>query len=246
MVIGRTSPGAGVEVMGRRLAVDGGGYFVFGLDRDAPAHVAVSVRHPDGRLEVLPLAVKARHYDVQRVDGVPQRTVTPSAEDQQRIDSDNRLLRAARASDLDRSDFLSGFSWPLRGPITGVFGSQRIYNGQPRQPHYGVDIKAAVGTAVRAPAPGRVTLVHPDMFYSGGTLILDHGRGISSTFIHLNRILVREGQEIRRGDVLAEVGMTGRATGPHLDWRMNWFDQRIDPQLLVGPMPVPPQREHHR
>lgn len=236
LVLGQVPSGTRVEVFGRVLSLTPDGHFGFGLDRDAPALVQMTLHYPDGREAFHAVHVRQRQYDVQRVDGVPQRTVTPSPADLQRIAEDNRRLKAARALDLPREDFLAHFIWPLHGPITGVFGSQRIYNGEPRQPHYGVDVKAPVGTVVHAPAPGRVTLVHPDMFYSGGTLIIDHGHGISSSFIHLSEVLVREGQDIRQGDPIARVGQTGRATGPHLDWRMNWFDQRIDPQLLVGPM----------
>ena len=131
-----------------------------------------------------------------------------------------------------------GFVWPLEGTITGVYGSQRIYNGVPKSPHYGIDIAAPQGELVRAPAPGVVTLVHPDMYYSGGTLIVDHGHGLSSTFIHLSESLVEIGQRVEAGEVIAKVGSTGRSTGPHLDWRMNWFDVRIDPRLVLEALPA--------
>jgi len=135
-------------------------------------------------------------------------------------------------------DFLSQFQWPLIGPITGVYGSQRVYNGVPGRPHYGIDIAAPMGAPVSTPAPGIVTLVHQDMFYSGGTLIIDHGYGVSSTMIHLSKVIAKVGDQVVPGDIVAEVGAGGRATGPHLDWRMNWMQQRIDPQLLVPPMPA--------
>lgn len=147
------------------------------------------------------------------------------------------MVGKARRRSEDRQDFLNTYRWPLIGPITGVFGSQRVYNGTPGRPHYGVDVARPVGATVIAPNSGVVTLVHNDMFYSGGTLIIDHGQGISSTFIHLSKILVAPGQEVETGQPIAEVGATGRATGPHLDWRMNWHGQRLDPALLVGPMP---------
>ena len=143
---------------------------------------------------------------------------------------------------LERLDFAGEFQWPLIGPITGVFGSQRVYNGVPKRPHYGVDVAAPVGTPVSTPAPGTVTLAHADMFYSGGTLIIDHGYGVSSTLMHLSKVLVAVGDEVVPGDIVAEVGAAGRATGPHLDWRMNWLNVRIDPQLLVSPMPMPAQQ----
>ena len=148
------------------------------------------------------------------------------------------MVRDARSLDRERTDFIGGFIQPLEGVITGVYGSQRVYNGIPKRPHYGLDIAAPEGTAVRAPAFGVVTLVHPDMYYSGGTLIVDHGHGLSSTFIHLSKILVQEGQRVTPGELIAEVGATGRATGPHLDWRMNWFDVRVDPQQVLQALPA--------
>ena len=173
---------------------------------------------------------------LQRIDGLPPKKVSPSKEDMKRIRKEYAMVRDARARDDAREDFLGGFVWPVKGRISGVYGSQRILNGQPRRPHFGVDVAAPVGTLVRAPAPGIVTLTHDDMFFSGGTLIIDHGHGLSSTFIHLNAILVKEGERVSQGDPIAEVGATGRVTGPHLDWRMNLQGARLDPQLLVEPM----------
>ena len=185
------------------------------------------------------LTVEQREYALQRVNGVPQKTVTPPPEVLARIRKESAMVGKARRRSESRQDFLNTYQWPLIGPVTGVFGSQRVYNGTLGRPHYGVDVARPVGATVVAPNSGVVTLVHSDMFYSGGTLIVDHGQGISSTFIHLSKILVDEGQEVERGQAIAEVGATGRATGPHLDWRMNWHGQRLDPALLVGPMPKP-------
>jgi murein DD-endopeptidase MepM/ murein hydrolase activator NlpD len=153
-----------------------------------------------------------------------------------RIRKEIAQVKKARNRNDSREDFLRGFQWPVKGRISGVYGSQRVLNGQPRRPHFGVDIAAPVGTLVHSPTDGVVTLTHDDMFFSGGTLIIDHGHGLSSTFIHLNAILVKEGDRVRQGDVIAEVGATGRVSGPHLDWRMNLLGDRLDPQLLVGPM----------
>lgn len=237
MLVGRVEPGSQVEFAERDLRVDGDGVFVFGLDRDAPAHVALTVTDPGGGMQRHQFQVKQREYNIQRIEGVPSRTVNPPAEQLKRIRREGALTRSARSKDLDRRDFLKEFQWPLLGPVTGVYGSQRYYNGEPRRPHYGVDVAAPTGTVVVAPVDGVVTLAYGDMFFSGGTLIVDHGHGISSTFIHLSRILVDEGQEVKQGEAIAEVGATGRATGPHLDWRINWFGHRLDPQLRVGPMP---------
>lgn len=180
--------------------------------------------------------MKKRRYRIQRVDGLPPKTVTPSAKYLERIRLEAKKIRLARQRNDMRTDFLSGFVWPVIGPISGVYGSQRILNGQPRQPHFGVDIAMPVGTPVVSPAPGVVSFVH-NMYFSGKTLVVDHGHGLSSSFLHLKRILVKVGQHVVKGQRIAEVGASGRATGAHLDWRMNWFQHRIDPQLLAGPMP---------
>jgi murein DD-endopeptidase MepM/ murein hydrolase activator NlpD len=153
-----------------------------------------------------------------------------------RIRQDIALAKKARARNDPREDFLAGFQWPVKGRISGVYGSQRVLNGKPRRPHFGVDVAAPVGAIVRAPADGVVTLAHGDMFFSGGTLIVDHGHGLSSSFLHLSAILVKEGDRIGQGEPIAKVGATGRVSGPHLDWRMNLLGNRLDPQLLVGPM----------
>ncbi|TVP59618.1 MAG: M23 family metallopeptidase, partial [Halomonadaceae bacterium] len=169
-------------------------------------------------------------------EGVPQSTVTPSESFYKRIRDEASKVRRAREVDSDREAFLGNYIWPVEGRISGVYGSQRYYNGEPRQPHYGVDVAAPEGTPVKAPADGLVTLAAPDLYFSGGTLLIDHGYGISSTMMHLSKLLVEEGTEVRQGDVVAEVGMTGRATGPHLDWRMNWFGERLDPVTVAPPL----------
>lgn len=239
IIRGSVPPGTALTVDDKPVRVSEEGLFVFGLDRDAPASVTVTVKAPGVEPEVKAFDVKARDYRIQRIEGVPQSTVTPNPEQVARSRKEAAMAWKARQKELARTDFMADFQWPLVGIITGVYGSQRYYNGEPRRPHYGVDIAAPQGTAVVAPAPGVVTLVHDDMFFSGGTLIVDHGQGLSSTFIHLHKILVEEGDEVDRGQVIAQVGATGRATGPHLDWRMNWFDHRVDPTTLVGPMPDP-------
>jgi len=234
---GRTDPASRVELNGRPVRVSGDGVFVLGFGRDAAEEHVLEVACPDGVLLRRVLSVAPRRYPVQRIDGLPPRKVTPSPADLERVRREAVLVREARRRDDPRTDFLEGFRWPVRGRITGVYGSQRILNGEPRRPHFGIDIAAPRGTPVRAPADGVVTLVHPDMFFSGGTLIVDHGHGLSSAFLHLERILVAEGEHVRQGQPIGRVGATGRATGPHLDWRVNLFDQRLDPALLAGPMP---------
>ena len=237
LVVGKTDPANTVSFNGKALPVSAEGFFVLGFDRDGKSGDVLKVQGEQGVYEQH-LEIAKRDYDIQRVEGISQKIMSPNAEDLARINRDNALVGKARAQTLEREDFHADFHWPLLGPITGVFGSQRVYNGQPSRPHYGVDVAAPVGTLVKAPAPGVVTLAHNDMFYSGGTLIIDHGHGLSSSFLHLSKILVKVGDEIKPGQVIAEVGATGRANGPHLDWRMNWNERRVDPQLLVPAMPV--------
>ncbi|MEW8496955.1 MAG: M23 family metallopeptidase, partial [Candidatus Thiodiazotropha taylori] len=213
------------------------GEFLVGFDRDAPLEYKLVVSRDGQPRQSRQFTIKAREYQIQRIDGLPPSKVSPPKRDWARIKKDVALVKQARKLNEDRTDFLNGFIWPSKGVISGVFGSQRILNGEPRRPHYGVDVAAPVGTLVVAPAAGVVTLAHPDMFYSGGTLIIDHGLQLSSSFLHLNKILVKEGQVVKQGDPIAEIGATGRVTGPHLDWRMNLRAARIDPQLLVPPMP---------
>lgn len=234
MVIGRVPPGSQVTLDGEALRVSAEGAFVAGFDRDAAPEAALAIAYPDGGVEHRNLNIAQRDYQIQRIDGLPPSQVTPDEEALKRIRREQALIDHARAIDAPRTDFMSSFIRPVDGArVSGVFGSQRILNGEPRRPHYGVDFAAATGTPVKAPAPGTVTLVHDNMYFSGGTIILDHGHGISSVFIHLSRIDVRDGQRVARGDVIGAVGATGRATGPHLHWGMNWFGKRLDPQLLL-------------
>ncbi|MBN1378620.1 MAG: M23 family metallopeptidase [Gammaproteobacteria bacterium] len=236
MVIGHTSPDARVVYQNRELKVSPDGYFVLGFGRDAPLKSELNIRFANGFQEIEPINLKPRKYDEQRIDGLPKNTVEPNAEELKRIQVEQQLINAARARNDARTDFLSDFIWPVTGRLSGIFGSRRILNGQPKRPHVGVDIAVPEGTPVVAPADGVVTLVHSDMFYTGGTLFIQHGHGISTMYIHLSKILVREGQEVKQGEPIAEVGMTGRATGPHLHWGLNWFDTKMDPALLVPPM----------
>lgn len=237
LVIGKAPPGSQVTLDKHALRVSPEGDFVFGLGRDHPRHIDLTVVLPDGPVWQRKLDIAAREYQIQRIDGLPPSKVSPNPEALKRIRAEAAQASQARKADDARLDFLQDFIWPSVGPISGVYGSQRILNGQPRRPHFGVDVAAPTGTPVVAPAAGVVTLAHPDMYFSGGTLILDHGHGVSSSFLHLSSIDVEVGQRVEQGDKIAEIGATGRVTGAHLDWRMNWFTQRIDPALLVPEMP---------
>ena len=217
---GQVAPGVSVSLAGKPVRTTGDGFFAVGFGRDAAL-----------------VTLSQREYDIQRVEGVPQRTVEPPPEAVlKRIRREAAGIKAARATDSDSESFLTNFQWPLTGRISGVYGSQRVYNGKPGRPHYGVDVARPTGTVVVAPADAVVTLVQNDNYYSGGTLILDHGYGVSSTMIHLSEVLVEKGQTVKQGDPVAKVGASGRATGPHLDWRLNWFEEKLDPVTVVPQM----------
>lgn len=236
LVLGRLAEGETVSYKGQLLKLNNNRQFLLGFSRDEPSTTEITVHGQSGDIKIV-LNIAQRDYAIQKIEGVPQKTVTPSQSDSKRIKQDVALVRKARRLVSDQDDFSAGFIQPVQGPITGVYGSQRFYNGIPKSPHYGIDYAAPTGTPVVAPAAGVITLVHDDMFYSGGTLILDHGHGLSSTFLHLSEILVEQGQRVSSGMVIAKVGASGRATGPHLDWRMNWLGQRIDPQLVLQTLP---------
>ena len=238
LVIGHTTPGAKVRLDGRRVLTAPDGTFLLGFGRNAKTRARLEIRSPQGERLVKTLQIKARKFRIQRIDGLPPRKVTPrSKKDLAHIRRDLAKVAAARKRADARTDFLGGFTWPVTGPISGVYGSQRILNGKPRRPHMGVDIARPEGTPVRAPADGIVTLAEPDMFFSGGTVFIDHGLGLSTSYLHLSKILVKVGQRVKRGQVIGRIGATGRATGPHLHWGMNLFTTRLDPQLVAGPMP---------
>ena len=237
IMFGKADPGSQVSLDGRDIMVSPDGHFVIGFGRDETGVRKLEVAAPGAGKETVELAVAPRDYEIERVDGLPPRTITPDPEAAERIRKEIAMVSAARKLRDDRTDYARGFAWPAKGRISGVYGSQRILNGEPRRPHYGLDIAAPTGSPVMAPADGIITLAYPDMYYSGGTIILDHGQGLSSSFLHLSKVLVEVGDQVRQGDVIAEIGATGRASGPHLDWRMNWLDKRVNPHVLVEGTP---------
>ncbi len=235
---GHVAPGSQVSFKGQAVNVADDGLFIIGLDRDAPVEVSLSVTDASGKTQSHDYAVAAREYRIQRIDGLPQDKVNAPPELSARIEREGALVRAARLQDTPRTDFLQGFVWPCTGRISGVYGSQRILNGESKQPHYGVDVAVPTDTPIKAPAGGVVTLAEPDLYYTGGTLIIDHGHGLASAFLHLSRVDAKVGDVVKQGQIVARSGATGRATGPHLDWRVSWLEARIDPQRLVPPMPA--------
>ena len=238
LVIGRSVPGATVHLDGTRLDMDDEGVFAFGFDRDHGATAKLVVSLSDGDTVERELAVAPREWKIQRVEGVPQQFVTPPPEAMEAIARSTKVKNEARKTRAQGSWFREGFIWPATGPVSGVFGSQRYYNGEPRRPHYGVDVAAPTGTPVVAPAGGVVTLADMDMYFEGGLVFLDHGQGVTSLMMHMSRIDVKAGDRVEQGDVLGAVGGTGRATGPHLHWGLYWRGAWLDPQRLVGPMPA--------
>jgi murein DD-endopeptidase MepM/ murein hydrolase activator NlpD len=237
LIFGLTQPGNQVFLDDTEVMVSGEGKFLVGFGRNETGERVLRVKGGQGGEEVVTLSVTPREYNIEKVDGLPPKTVTPDPAAAKRIAEEGAMVSSARSRRDSRTDYAPGFAWPAQGRISGVYGSQRILNGKPRRPHYGLDIAAPTGSPVYAPAAGIVTLNHPDMYFSGGTLILDHGQGLTSTFLHLSKILVEAGTTVRQGDLIAEIGSTGRASGPHLDWRMNWLNRRVDPQLLMQGSP---------
>ena len=233
---GQVASGVTVKLGDRAVRTTPEGFFAVGFGRDADLEQVLTLEK-QGKAQQVPVILSKREYDIQRIEGVPQRTVEPPLEAVlKRIRREVAEIKTARDTDSVLLAFLSDFQWPLTGRISGVYGSQRVYNGKPGRPHYGVDVARPTGTVVVAPADGVVTLVQDDNYYSGGTLILDHGYGVSSTMIHLSEVLVEKGQAVKQGEPVAKVGASGRATGPHLDWRLNWFEEKLDPVTVVGEM----------
>ena len=237
LIIGATDPETRITLDVRSIKVTADGRFVFGFGRDAPETAILQAVYADGKRRVRPLTVKKRKYRIQRINGLPSKMVTPSAGALLRIKAEAKAIRAARAIFTDVPHFAGGFIWPSKGRISGVYGSQRILNGKARRPHLGIDIAAPTGTPVVAAASGKVTLANTDMYFTGGTVIIDHGHGLSTVYSHLSAVDARLGQKVKQGELIGKIGSTGRSTGPHLDWRVNWFQDRLDPLLLVGSMP---------
>ena len=237
LAFGRTEPGSRVALDKQHMPIAGDGRFLLGFSRDQAPHATLAIAHPNGKTETQELAITQRKFDIQRIDNLPKNQVEPNAEELKRIKAEQVRINAARARDTDLPYAFEPFDWPAVGPISGVYGSQRILNGQPRAPHFGVDIAAPRGTPLKAPAGGIVSLADRDLFFTGGTIIIDHGHGLASLFAHMDKVAVKEGDRLAKGGYVGNLGATGRATGPHLHWGMFLFSTPIDAQLLVPPMP---------
>ena len=239
LAMGSAPPGSVAALDGRPLRVTADGRFVFGFGPDQTKPVMVTVRYPEGGGDSRSFTPSVRTYDIQHVNGLPQHTVTPPPEVAERIAREAETVYLARLTDSGGSDCLSGFDWPAPGIESGIFGSQRIDNGTPMSPHYGVDMAAPTGTPIHAPADGVVS-VCDDYYLNGGFTLIDHGQGVSTSYLHQSKRLVKVGEAVRRGQRIGLIGATGRATGPHLHWAMNWFQVRLDPSLSTRkPKPDP-------
>ena len=232
-ILGKTEPGSQIFIDNKKVKVTSEGFFAFGLGRDRKYDVVITV-NKDGNKQKIVKKVQKRKYNIQRIEGLEEKKVTPPEEVYERIKRENKWIGEARAINSDLTFFTKKFIIPVENAIiSGVYGSQRILNGKPKWPHYGLDFAADEGTKIKAMLDGTATLVEPDLFYTGGTLIFDHGHGISTLYMHMEKILVKKGQKVKQGDIIGTVGSTGRATGAHLDVRLNWFQTRLDPATVL-------------
>jgi len=233
-IIGKTQPKTEIWIDKNKIKVTKDGYFVFGIGRDRKYDIVITSKKDGKKIETVK-KIQKRKYKIQRIDGLPEKKVTPPPEVYERIKRENKIIADARAIESDLTFFKKKFIAPLENAIiTGVYGSQRILNGKPKWPHYGIDFAAKEGTKIKAMLDGTATMVEPDLFYTGGTLIFDHGHGVSTLYMHMQKILVKKGQKVKQGDIIGTVGSTGRSTGAHLDIRLNWFGTRLDPMTVLN------------
>ena len=233
LIIGKTEPGTQIFIDKSKIKVSKDGYFAFGLSKDRKNDVVIKVINQNKTEEIIKKVYKKK-YQIQKIDGLPQKQVTPPKEVYERIKNDNKLIAEARSIDSDYTYFLNKFNVPIENTIiTGVYGSQRILNGIPKSPHYGLDFAAKEGTPIKAMLDGIVTLSEKDLYYTGGTIIFDHGHGVSTLYMHLKDVNVAKGQKVKKGEIIGTVGKTGRSTGAHLDIRLNWYDVKLDPASVL-------------
>ena len=231
-ILGKTDPDAKIIVEKKEVKVSKDGFFVFGIDRDRKFDLTFTKIINDKKSKIIKKVLK-RKYNIQRIDGLAESKVTPPESVYKRIKKENNAIGEARAINSNLLFFKNKFIMPVEGIISGVYGSQRILNGKPKWPHYGIDIAAKQGTMVKSSGAGVVTMAENDLYYTGGTIIMDHGHGISTIYSHLENVLVSIGDQINQGDIIGTVGSTGRSTGPHLDFRINWFQTRLDPMSVL-------------
>lgn len=240
LVVGRVPPGTKLTLDETKLSVGPTGAFGFGFAFDQTKPVLLAAVYSDGSSETQSVVPVQRQYEVQRITGLPEKLVTLPPDVLERRKQEVAMIAEARNRDSDAEWFAQPFDWPVAGIVSGVYGSQRILNGEPRAPHLGVDIAAPAGTPIRAPAPGIVSLAGPDFYLEGGLTILDHGHGVSTCYLHQSKQMVKLGDAVDRGQIIGLVGMTGRATGPHTHWGLNWFHVALDPSRSTR-TPAPPK-----
>ena len=232
-ILGKTETDSKIIIDKKEIKVSKDGYFVFGIDRDRKFDILIT-KISNGKKEKIVKKIFKRKYKIQKIDGLPENKVTPPESVYKRIKKENNAIGEARAINSDLNYFKNKFIMPVDGIITGVYGSQRILNGKPKWPHYGIDIAAKQGAHIKSSGNGIVTMAEDDLYYTGGTVIMDHGHGISTIYSHLENVLVSVGDKINQGDIIGTVGSTGRSTGPHLDFRINWFQTRLDPMSVLN------------
>lgn len=238
LLVGKTLAQNTVTLNGKAITVSKSGDYTFGFSRDDDKSYQLVITSVNGDRVEKTLTPEKRSYNIQRIEGIKKSIMQPNPKSVARARQDSKQVKTARKVASSLNYFAQGFIPPIEGTITGVYGSQRVYNGVPKNPHFGLDYAGNTGDPVKAPASGTVLLWVPDMFYSGGTMIIDHGHGVSSTFLHLSNSYVKQGDTVKQGQVVAAVGKSGRATGPHLDWRINWFNVKIDPALVLKVTPL--------
>ncbi|MDB2478237.1 M23 family metallopeptidase [Alphaproteobacteria bacterium] len=232
LVKGQTNKNITIKFKDKILRKTSNGEFVIGFGRDHPANAYLTLEI-NNKLITKSFKIKKRIYKTQKINGLRKKMVTPPKSFYERIIRENKSIKEVRNLNSNVDFVFQKFSWPTKGVISGVFGSQRILNGKPKRPHYGIDIAAKKGATVVAPTESIVRMAEKDLYYTGDTIMLDHGHGLTSVYSHLSSINVKVGDKILKNQKIGEVGSTGRSTGPHLDWRVNWFDQRLDPLLLL-------------
>ena len=232
-IVGKALPDTKITIDNKKIRVTKDGYFVFGIGRDRKNDITIKALK-NQKLEIIIKKIFKRDYKIQRIDGLPKKQVTPPKEVYERIKKDNLLIGKTRSIDSDLTFFKKKFKIPVKDSIiTGVYGSQRILNGKPRRPHFGLDFAAKEGTPIYAMLDGVVTLAEINLYFTGGTIIFDHGHGVSTLYMHMKDVKVNLGQKVKQGEIIGTVGKTGRSTGPHLDVRLNWFDVKLDPAIVL-------------
>ena len=231
LITGKLSNHAKVFVDGKKMKISKEGYFIFGISKNHTKDLQIKIKEKESERTIIKKIAK-RKFKIQKINGLPSRKVTPNKEDMKRIRKEGKLISIAKNENSNLNFFFKGFIRPIDGLTTGVYGSQRILNGKPRRPHYGIDIAAPKGSKIKNSNSGKVVLSEKNLFFTGGTIIIEHGHGLVSIYSHLDKIFVKKGDSIKKGHIIGTVGSTGRSTGPHLDFRLYCRNIPVDPDLI--------------